>query len=104
MDLEFVGCDANQSGQRLLGNSDPRLIRHVVSCETAGGGITPLPAGKDEKLPREFEGGALIGREAPVPFPLCLGCVCYGSPSGCSSSPARAISVRYNANLAQEQV
>ena len=67
LDHEFVGCDENQSGQRFLDSSDPRLIRHVATRETAGRGITPLPAGKDEKLSREFEGGALIGREAPVP-------------------------------------
>jgi hypothetical protein len=32
-----------------------------------GGGIIPLPAGKDEKLSREFEGGALISAEGAVP-------------------------------------
>jgi hypothetical protein len=52
MSDEFAGCDGNQSGQRFLDSSAPRLIRHVTSCETAGGGITPLPAGKDEKLSR----------------------------------------------------
>lgn len=66
-DCEVTGCSAHQSGQRLLGSSDPRLKRHAASCETAGGGSHLPPAGKDEKLPREFEGGALIGREAPVP-------------------------------------
>ena len=55
----FAGC--------FLDSSDPRLRRHVVLCETAGGGTSPLPAGKDEKLSREFEGRALIGREATVP-------------------------------------
>src|ERR1017187_5744545 len=30
----------------------------------------PLPAGKDQKLSREFEGGTLIGSEATVPSPL----------------------------------
>lgn len=69
--FHFEGCDTHQSGQRLLGSSDPRLKRHVASCETAGGGIDPLPAGKDEKLPGEFEGGALIGRAAPVPYLAC---------------------------------
>ena len=62
----FAGCDEYQSGQRFLDSSDPRLIRHVASCETAGGGDNPLPAGKDEKLSQEFEGRALIGRAAPV--------------------------------------
>ena len=52
MSNEFAGCDAYESGQRLLGSSDPRLKRHVASCEAAGGGITSLPAGKDGKLPR----------------------------------------------------
>ena len=69
-DTGFAVCDALQSGQRFLDSSDPRLIRHVASCETAGGGLEPLPAGKDEKLSREFEGGALIGRAAPVPYSL----------------------------------
>jgi hypothetical protein len=64
---EFTEGDAFQSGQRFLDSSVPRLIRHVASCEAAGRGSTSLPAGKDEKLSREFEGGALIGREASVP-------------------------------------
>ena len=67
MVCDFAERGAIQSGQRFLDSSDPRLIRHVATRETAGRGITPLPAGKDEKLSREFEGGALIGREAPVP-------------------------------------
>jgi hypothetical protein len=62
----FAGCDEQQSGQRFLDSSAPRLKRHVASREAAGGGCFPLPAGKDEKLSREFEGRALIGREAPV--------------------------------------
>jgi hypothetical protein len=33
----------------------------------AGVGVTPLPAGKDEKLSQEFEGGALISAEGAVP-------------------------------------
>ena len=66
----FAGCGELQSGQRFLDSSDPRLIRHVASCETAGMGFNPLPAGKDEKLSREFEGRALIGRAAPVPYSL----------------------------------
>lgn len=70
LNRKFAQCGERQSGQRLLGSSDPRLIRHVASCETAGGGTHLPPAGKDKKLPREFEGGALIGREAPVPFSL----------------------------------
>ena len=70
MDIKIAGSNENQSGQRFLDSSAPRLIRHVESCETAGGGITPLPAGKDQKLSREFEGGALIGSEATVPLPL----------------------------------
>lgn len=69
MATEFAGCGVNQCGQRFLDSSAPRLIRHVASCETAGEVISP-PAGKDEKLSREFEGGALIGCEAPVPSSL----------------------------------
>ncbi len=63
---EFAGCDELQSGQRFLDSSDPRLIRHVESCETAGGGSNPLPAGKDQKLSQEFEDRVLIGRAASV--------------------------------------
>jgi hypothetical protein len=70
MSNQFAGCDEQQSGQRFLDSSAPRLKRQVESCETAGGGITPLPAGKDQKLSRVFEGGALIGSEATVPSPL----------------------------------
>ena len=67
MNSEFAGRGENQSGQRFLDGSVPRLRRHVATCETAGGESNTLPAGKDEKPSREFEGGALIGREAPVP-------------------------------------
>ena len=49
---EFAGHDAHQSGQRFLDSSAPRLKRHDVSCEAAGGGKEPLPAGKDQKLSR----------------------------------------------------
>ena len=62
----FAGCDKYQSGQRFLDSSAPRLRRHVASCEAAGGGVEPLPAGKDQKLSQEFEDGVLIGREASV--------------------------------------
>jgi hypothetical protein len=65
--IEFAVRDGHQSGQRFLDSSDPQLRRHVASCEAAGGGLESLSAGKDEKLSREFEGRALIGREAPVP-------------------------------------
>jgi hypothetical protein len=71
MNCDFAGRGAHQSGQRFLSSSDPRLIRHVASCESAGVGINPVPAGKDQKLLREFEGGALIGRKAPVPYLAC---------------------------------
>jgi hypothetical protein len=64
---KFVGRDEYQGGQRFLDSSDPRLIRHVASCETAGGGIEPLPAGKDQKLSQELEDRVLIGHEVPVP-------------------------------------
>ncbi len=70
MGSRFAGCGEHQSGQRFLDSSDLRLIRHVASCETAGVGVMPLPAGKDQKLSQEFEGGALIGRVAPVPSSL----------------------------------
>jgi hypothetical protein len=65
---KFAECDEHESGQRFLDGSVPRLIRHVAFCEAAGGEPGSLPAGKDQKPSREFEGGALIGREAPVPL------------------------------------
>ena len=72
MDIRFAGCDEQQSGQRFLDSSAPRLIRHVESCETAAGGEIPQPAGKDQKLSREFEGRALISAEGAVPSSLDL--------------------------------
>ena len=62
--------DAYQSGQRFLDSSAPRLKRQFAFCETAAGDITSPTAGKDEKPFREFEGSALIGGEAAVPFDL----------------------------------
>jgi hypothetical protein len=77
MDIEFAGNNENQSGQRFLDSSAPRLIRHVGSCETAGGDDAPLvwdtyplPAGKDKKLSRVFEGSALISAAGTVPSSL----------------------------------
>jgi hypothetical protein len=70
MSSKFAVGGNPQSGQRFLEGSVPRLIRHAARCETAGGGVGPLPAGKDQNRSREFEGGALIGREAPVPSSL----------------------------------
>ena len=64
---EFAGRGEHQSGQRFLSSTDPRLRRHAAFCETAGGESETLPAGKDEKLLREFEGGALISAEGAVP-------------------------------------
>ena len=70
VNITFAERNEQQSGQRFLDSSDPRLIRHVASCETAGGAPITLPAGMDQKLSRVFEGGALIGSEATVPSPL----------------------------------
>ncbi len=70
MNSEFAGCGENQSGQRFLDGSVPRLRRHAASCETADRESHPLPAGKDQKPSQEFEDGVLIGREAPVPSSL----------------------------------
>ena len=73
MNIKFAECNENQSGQRFLDSSAPRLIRQVAFCETAGGDDAPLgldtypPAGKDQKLSREFEGGALISAEGAAP-------------------------------------
>jgi hypothetical protein len=65
MDANLARSDEHQSGQRFLDSSAPRLIRHAAFAETAGG-VIPLPAGKDQKLSRESEGGALSGRAAPM--------------------------------------
>jgi hypothetical protein len=59
-----------QSGQRFLSGSVPRLIRHVAPCKTAGGESPSLPAGKDQKPLRVFEGRALISAEGAVPSVL----------------------------------
>ena len=68
---ELARHGATQSGQRFLDSSAPRPTRHAVLCETAGGGIgSPSPAGRDQKLSREFEGSALIGAEGAVPLSL----------------------------------
>jgi hypothetical protein len=66
MENKFAGQSANQSGQRFLDSSAPRLIRHAESCETAGGEFVSSSAGKDQKLSREFEGRALIGAAGAV--------------------------------------
>ena len=70
MSHRFAECDEQQSGQRFLDSSDPRLIRHVASCEAAGGEPNTLPAGKEQKLSREFEGRALISAVGAVPSSL----------------------------------
>lgn len=49
MNTKFAECSENQSGQRFLNGSAPRLIRHAASCKTAGGESNTLPAGKDQK-------------------------------------------------------
>jgi hypothetical protein len=64
MDIKFAGSNENQSGQRFLDSSAPRLIQQVASCETAGGDVAPLagaafpPAGKDQKLSWGLGGNA----------------------------------------------
>jgi hypothetical protein len=69
MNHEFAGRNENQSGQRFLNGSAPRLIRHAASCKTAGGESNSLPAGKDQK---PFRGvgctPTLSARAARVPF------------------------------------
>jgi hypothetical protein len=67
METEFAERGEHQSGQRFLDGSDLRLRRHAACCKTAGGESKTLPAGKDEKPSREFEGGALISAEGAVP-------------------------------------
>jgi len=60
MNTEFAGRNENQSGQRFLDSSDPRLIRHAASGEAAGE-FSSSPAGKDQKLSRG-PGGRATGR------------------------------------------
>jgi hypothetical protein len=68
---KFAGHDDNQSGLRFLDSSAPRLIRHVESCDTAGRGIIPPPAGKDQKLSRGAgQRPAVSAREARLPSSL----------------------------------
>ena len=66
MSAKFPGQSANQSGQRFLDGSVPRLIRHAESCEAAGGELQSPSAGKDQKPSRGCGGGALtvLAREA----------------------------------------
>jgi hypothetical protein len=70
MTVQFAERGEQQSGQRFLEGSVPRLERHVALCETADVGVRLPSAGKDQKPSWEFEGEALIGREAPVPLSL----------------------------------
>jgi hypothetical protein len=67
MSNELAERSEPQSGQRFLNGSVPRLLRHTAPCRTAGGDSSSLPAGKDQKPFREFEGGALISAEGAVP-------------------------------------
>ena len=103
MDNKFAASNDNQSGQRFLDSSAPRLIRQVASCETAGGydaplvwDTYPLPAGKDQKLSREFEGGALISAESAVSSSLDEVQINRDRPAGlkrfCGAYTARGVS------------
>src|SRR5271157_1835143 len=67
MNNELAERGGQQSGQRFLNGSAPQLIRHAAPCRTAGRESSALPAGKDQKPFREFEGGALISAEGAVP-------------------------------------
>ena len=64
LDHEFAGCGGEQSGQRFLDSSAPRLRRHASSCKEAGGDSHSLPAGKEEKLSWGFGGEAPNERAA----------------------------------------
>ena len=96
MNTEFARCGENQGGRRFLDGSVPRLKRHVASCETAGGEFSSLPAGKDQKPSREFEGGTLIGRKAPAPSSLDEIKINRDKPNGlrrnCGAFTARGVS------------
>jgi hypothetical protein len=102
MDTKFAGSNENQSGQRFLDSSAPRLIRHVASCETAAGGEISQTAGKEQKLSREFEGGALISAEGAVPSALILRTsnLHVGHSIPCTGKdPSERISNRYSAEV-----
>ena len=96
MNTKFAGCSENQCGQRFLNGSVPRLRRHVASCETAGGESNTLPAGKDQKPFREFEGGVLISAEGAVPSSLDSVQINRDRPKGwkrnCGAFTARGVS------------
>ncbi len=72
MKNDFAGQRATQSEQRFLDSSASRLIRHAASCETAGGDLTPSPAGKDQKLSQGCGDGvpAVLASEASLPSSL----------------------------------
>jgi len=52
MNSKFAVRDGLQSGQRFLDSSAPRLIRHVASCETAGGESFPRLPVRIKSCPR----------------------------------------------------
>jgi hypothetical protein len=65
--ISFAECSEHQSGQRFPDSPDPRLIRHVAFCETAGredwsslewDTFPPSPAGKENELSQGFQGTA----------------------------------------------
>jgi hypothetical protein len=58
MGTQIAGCGDHQSGQRFPDSSDPRLIRHIASCDMAGGDSISPSAGKDQKLSWGFGGEA----------------------------------------------
>lgn len=69
MNHQFAGRSENQSGQRFLTGSAPRLIRHAASCKAAGGALNTLPAGKDQKPVRGVgQRPTLSARIARVPY------------------------------------
>jgi hypothetical protein len=103
MNHEIAGSDEDQSGQRFLNGSVPRLRRHATSCKTAGGDSYSLPAGKDQKPFRELEGRALIsakGAVPPLPDPR-WGRLQAVQPSDLSmlETPSEYPGVRYSANV-----
>jgi len=96
MHSKFAGHGEIQSAQRFLNGSAPRLIRHAVGCEAAGVESNTLPAGKDQKPLREFEGGALISAEGAVLSSLDEVQINRDRPKGwrrnCGSFTARGVS------------
>jgi len=94
MNYKFARRSKNQSGQRFLTGSAPRLKRHAASCKTAGGVLSTLPAGKDQKPVRDVGWNpTLSARAARAPF----------SDSQAIASTNSSLSDRYSSLIEDEK-